>query len=418
MRKLKSSSDDLPASVTVNANGETQISFTVKLDSEETAKNLEIFNNGFFVDGYVFLSSDSGEVTDISIPFSGFYGSWAAAPVLDGTYYSDNLLGQTYLGLIDYTQNVIYPLGENRLSESDDEAGSESLVAISPSLLDSSTGVSLSIATIRKSKPMSLAIKDSGGNVVFEEKNDDKTEKFITYWFNLKEGVKNLADGDYTLTVTAEFDYENSREETEDFSFYIDSVKPDITEYSLYEEDGKRYISMTVSDDKNIMGVSGTGTMEDGSEYQTVQPVYGGESADLTFDITDTVESTLVFTAVDYAGNERVLTFGGIDAVLAGEPVSGSTRTSMTFNVVNNTGSEVSGDIIAVLYDRDGAITGVSVKQDVTMEWGSTPVVFDFANTSYDTVRLFIFDSLDEMHPLRTDTNVDDGAEVNDGAVG
>lgn len=65
-----------------------KISADVRLSSNELANNLKLFPNGFYIDGFVYLSSDTS--VDLSIPFSGFYGDWEKRTAFDTTLYDSS----------------------------------------------------------------------------------------------------------------------------------------------------------------------------------------------------------------------------------------------------------------------------------------------------------------------------------------
>lgn len=87
--KLPCKTGDMPARVTVPARGETEIRFTVTPDAKELKELQKTYVNGFFVDGFVVLSQPRGAAPALSIPFTGFYGDWSAAPVLDRGYWTE-----------------------------------------------------------------------------------------------------------------------------------------------------------------------------------------------------------------------------------------------------------------------------------------------------------------------------------------
>ena len=89
MRRLTATAEsNLSGSVTVPAGEEAQIDVKVTLDDEEMAANAEIFKNGFYIDGFVTLTS-SEELPALSIPFTGFRGDWQSAPIFDTTIYDE-----------------------------------------------------------------------------------------------------------------------------------------------------------------------------------------------------------------------------------------------------------------------------------------------------------------------------------------
>lgn len=98
----------LAASFTVSGNGVTAADggYTLTLDAGTASTTLTVtvkltdgdiaylnqYENGIYVDGYVFLKSlDEGGV-DLSIPFLSFYGNWVTVPVFDEGTWSDGLL--------------------------------------------------------------------------------------------------------------------------------------------------------------------------------------------------------------------------------------------------------------------------------------------------------------------------------------
>ena len=76
------------ASVTVPAGGVRNVTVTVTLSAEDKAWIREHFENGIYVEGFVYLNDENG--VDLSLPFLGFYGDWSEAPVFDTAFWYDN----------------------------------------------------------------------------------------------------------------------------------------------------------------------------------------------------------------------------------------------------------------------------------------------------------------------------------------
>lgn len=76
--------------------GETK-QVVVKLTLSEGDRELftYCYENGMYVDGFVFLKSLNEDGIDLSMPFLGFYGDWTKAPQLDHGFYWDTLLDET-----------------------------------------------------------------------------------------------------------------------------------------------------------------------------------------------------------------------------------------------------------------------------------------------------------------------------------
>lgn len=65
--------------VTLAGNSAETITVTLTLDEDCAEKRSEIFKNGFFAEGYIYL--ESSENPTLSIPFMGFCGDWGAVPI-------------------------------------------------------------------------------------------------------------------------------------------------------------------------------------------------------------------------------------------------------------------------------------------------------------------------------------------------
>ncbi|BCN32909.1 S8 family serine peptidase [Anaeromicropila herbilytica] len=74
-------------SLTLQPNDDVEVTVVIQLD--QTAKDYldASFENGEFVDGYVFLKGSN--TCDLSIPFMGFYGDWTKAPLFDSGSAND-----------------------------------------------------------------------------------------------------------------------------------------------------------------------------------------------------------------------------------------------------------------------------------------------------------------------------------------
>ncbi len=73
--------------LTVSGNSVATITVTFTLSSAEKKYIDDSFKNGMFVEGFVSLESKTEEQCGLTLPFMGFYGDWAAAPMLDCTAY-------------------------------------------------------------------------------------------------------------------------------------------------------------------------------------------------------------------------------------------------------------------------------------------------------------------------------------------
>ena len=90
---------DMPRSVSLRPGESKTVTCTLKLDDAQLAENAEVFTNGFYVEGYVYLTDSMGGRTPLNIPFMGFYGDWEAVPALEvGDIYESYWGMQLFIG--------------------------------------------------------------------------------------------------------------------------------------------------------------------------------------------------------------------------------------------------------------------------------------------------------------------------------
>ena len=377
---------------------------------------MEVFKNGFFIDGFVFLNNTANdEIPEISIPFMGFYGGWCSAPALDKTFFSnESTLDGTYMytvsdrlqnGSRSNTGNEII-MGTNLftgIGQEDIEAyKSEDFVGYSPNG-DGDADIPLAVITpLRRLGRNDFAICDTDGNVLLSKtdmENDreyyycDKFRKTYLY-FDTKE-INTLPDGDYIFKSQTGF-YRNEpyeQNESVEFKFYLDREKPVITQFEK-SEDGKT-LNVAATDNRHIMGFVLSGT-RNGEEFTESYPVKGTSEAEHTFNIEGTDEGSLSVEVVDYAQNSSKRSETELDYSFQG--ASGS---NYIFVSSNTTGHTIKAALTMALY-LDGRLVGLSSKSE-TIPDGTAYLTFNLNNAAgYDTIKLFVWDSLDSMTPLHS----------------
>ncbi len=106
--------------VTVQPGATEQIVVNVKLNDEAKKYMDTYFENGIYVDGFVYLNAVEEDSVDLSIPVIAFYGNWNQAPIVDdGIYYDDettmgsvansNIVGSSITGTGRYFKLGINP---------------------------------------------------------------------------------------------------------------------------------------------------------------------------------------------------------------------------------------------------------------------------------------------------------------------
>ncbi len=386
-----------PSSVTVPANGEKEITLKIKLNSARTTANKEIFTNGFWVDGFVVLSSSNGAAARVSMPYTGFYGDWTAIDAIATPYFGD---GGGDGGLMMSYGDADFMLGTNLFAQDEadrSEYESEDYVGLSDAHADDYYVLMCMRRTLTDAN---VKIEGVDGDLIGENKIDfgltRKTEEEgggnATLWLYFDD----VSDGDYYVTVSGKNGYgsNQSRVEERTYKCYIDSEPPDIQNPEIYEEGGREYASFTASDNRYLMGAAA----HDASGKTVTEPIKAEKSADIKLDITGMDADTLEFSVIDYAYNENVFTIGKVSAEITGVVTNGGS--AAVFANVTNTADDADADVITAVYDYDGRLIGID-KQNVILKSGEKKVfTFGFDDVpDADAIKLFVWKH-GEMTPL------------------
>ncbi len=381
-----------PESVTVPAGGKTEVSVKITLNSEQTATNKEIFTNGFWVDGYITLSSKDGSVTKASIPYTGFYGDWTAFDAFSPSYFEED--GSAANGYLAYGNSI---LGTNIFADAaDDQSEYESESYAGISSLNNS-GYKINVRMLRSLVDTVLTVKDSGGNVVYEKNLDDGLCRQIEsndYFENVSLDGLGLSEGDYTAVLSGKFVYgDKIRTEEKTYKFYIDSELPEIRDPKIYEEGGKKYASFKASDNRYLMGAAAN----DGNNTVSTA-VKAQKEAEITLDITDLNEETLEFSVSDYAYNTYDFKIGGLNAEITNS-ITGGGSAAFIASIANNA-ADADADVMMALYDGDGVLIGADMQNVFINSGEKISLAFSFENApTAAEARLFVWEH-DKLTPL------------------
>lgn len=221
-------------SIRIAGSATTTVNVTLKLDNAKMNKRLKTFKNGFFVEGYVYLRSDSSP--DISIPFMGFYGDWTAAPIFAGIKYNG---GET-----EYSETQLFGVGNGGAGALNYSADDGTAYVSSVN----ANGLYIYPDNIRNIKRMDFWVidKSSGEQKTNTYRINNLSKKSDKPAANTMPGgsvgVKNLlsglADGEYIMRIKAELDYKGAVQ-TYDIKFTVDSESPRIEDSYIKTDSGK-----------------------------------------------------------------------------------------------------------------------------------------------------------------------------------
>ncbi len=247
--------------ITVPAQSEAK--FYVKLDlygaktSYDQKPLLDVYPNGSFVDGFVILKDELNGNPELSIPFTGFYGNWAKAPIIDLDLYKYNAerLGYDKHFYDDISSAMLgEENGELQLLGMDQDGNFDSTqIGFSPNGDKQYDFATPLLTFLRNVRAIEIDVLDKEGNVVAEVTRDEyypknhfaygDKKKFTTdaswNWDGKSKG-KQLTSGDYIFQIRTKVDYPGATFQTFELPTYIDIEAPQFIEEPTYnKETGK-----------------------------------------------------------------------------------------------------------------------------------------------------------------------------------
>ena len=323
--------------VTVPAGAKRNVEVTIRLSDEDKAYFNECWENGGYVEGFVYATSTDAEgvVEELSLPFLGFYGDWTDAPVFDTAYWYDNSMwdagdgqpeGDEYWHIIwtnvmgsnwvlgfnlysgavaDENGNVIYDPAHNVVSPNGD------------GVIDGLDEIYLSL--LRNAKTLTFTYTVDGEVVHAETiKNNSKTMYYSSYgqvvpWLYSWYGsglynFKGLESGtEVILTIDATVDYKLGGNNQMVIPIYVDTVAPELLNISEFQEDGSNYLQVTAKDDvamASIVLMNPAGTKIHQQAYDTIGMTENEDGSWTTvFDVTN-LGTEFMVVLCDYGCNE------------------------------------------------------------------------------------------------------------------
>lgn len=310
--------------IQIPAGESKEFKLTVKLDEKEKAALDEIFTSGWYIEGFIKLTSQQADMPDLSLPYMGFMGDWAEVGVFDtsGEFYSDLLCSGIVNGFF-----LIYDLGTNILTDSEASSPDRFIVSLNNDGIYDFIGLKLNL--LRNSKNVKYSITTAAGETVTEgilgslQKAfyDSENDVLRNSYFNLLwdgTAIDNARyfypDGEYKLTIEAET--EGGGKQVREFTFVSDTKKPTLEKYYFTQKDGRTFLGVTASDNTYIASLTvyeSDAVSGDNPDVLNITRAYDVEvdSGRVTeeIDVTDYLENNewLYVEIVDYGFN--VMTF-------------------------------------------------------------------------------------------------------------
>ncbi|MDX8361171.1 S8 family serine peptidase [Cytobacillus sp. IB215316] len=295
------------------------VTFNVNVDLTNTidwVSNLpldEVFENGYFVEGFVKLVDTNDVNPELSIPYVGFHGDWDAAPVLDElsgseqSYYSVAGLVSDDIE-IEEVEGVETPI-YNYLGYSpvDGIVHGDNL-AISPNGDGFNDAAIPYLTFLRNAKEIEFSILNSDKEVIrklatsqhvkknlFDNSGDKLAHLFEDAAWDGTANNKQVADGLYYYEIKTKIDHPNADWQTLLLPIYVDTYSPSLI--VLYDEE---YGKLSIKSIENGSGVSHYDVQVNGSSVLE-EPLASDVT---TYRLKDVGEDdTIKVVAYDYAGN-------------------------------------------------------------------------------------------------------------------
>lgn len=307
---------EVPASSSLDCTGQ------ITLSENEKAYMDTYFENGIYVDGYIYAKSFNGDIENLSMPLLGFYGDWTEAPVFDEAFnYNYEVEGQASLYPITLFTDY-YLLGVNPYTKT---AFNEEHAAISKN----NGFAEFDMGLLRNAKELTFSVTDAATDEVYWTITENDVAKtyynssygmIVPYFiYNPQFGDKVLwdgtdLDGNYVadntkviLKAEAKLDYEGEKQyQSFEIPVWVDNTKPVIENINNLQpvvENGTVNLTLSLNDNRYIacvLFVSPDGTI---MGKQAVEGYKTGTTMDYTFDITGFGEDFTIIVA-DYACNE------------------------------------------------------------------------------------------------------------------
>lgn len=305
--------------VSVPAGESANVTVSIELDRDDMEQLMQVFTNGFYVDGFLSITDEDNEY---SVAISGFAGDWLKQSVFDeqGLLQPNGIFEikepgedeEASTDFIDFGMGADGKLHPEKLS-----------VSFMNEFVDS---VAPAFFPIRNTLGgFSISLYDETGKELSNEYMDYSQQKvsygLADYLILTKYGTdkkEEFEDGKtYTYEISASFEgdvllngIENARVHKSTVSFLVDNDKPVVEKFEYDKENN--VINMTVSDNAYLGEIllQADGVLVYISSAEEIDPdISKGGSVEVTVDLSETeCKYQYDLTISDYAGNSEVKT--------------------------------------------------------------------------------------------------------------
>lgn len=313
------------------------IECTLELDPELVIYYEQAAGCGMYIDGYVFFTPVNNDICTLSVPYTGYCGSWEQSELFDADIYQNIIepaVGASSLVACSTDSNSIKSavLGKNvftgKYNGQKIFIGRDTVKNIYDLSYNSSSFIIPDIYLLRDGADFTINITDSSGKTIYDQNignvssfADAEREPFTALLnsFNsdsLRNLFSELPEGKYTYTVSASTIASDSGKgdvQYVSYDFTVDNTQPEAPKTEIFSKDNKVYLRLKASDDKAMHGfVLYTANdfnnmlsysdrldvlMENNyineDSYKMVSSEFSGSSAEFVYDITDLYVSLL-----------------------------------------------------------------------------------------------------------------------------
>ena len=274
--------------VTVQPYDTETVIVTLDLDEAYITAHSRIFTNGFYVDGFVYLTDTAEEGVDLHLPFMGFCGDWSKGAIFPQNIYNDQAffpMGQSTLAIVSsfetgdssFSETAgINVFGYNDLPTrlSFGKNSLQSYLHIPEEVYTYSCMLLPDIYVLRDVMDYTISIYDRKGILLFCQNFGDISSYFSPYGApntsftepskrailrQYADFTETLPEGDYTYILSASTvgtDGNPQRREHFSFKINVDNTAPVIQNYYLQKtDDGHLYLNITAEDNICLQGL-------------------------------------------------------------------------------------------------------------------------------------------------------------------